>query len=58
MSLSLPPFTKAVTWLLAINTGVFLLLELIARTMPDVVNWVLGNPFSSARPTSDSNLLK
>jgi membrane associated rhomboid family serine protease len=48
MSLSLPPFTKAVTWLLAVNTGVYLLLELIARTMPDVVNWVLGNPFSSS----------
>jgi membrane associated rhomboid family serine protease len=48
MSLSLPPFTKAVTWLLAINTAVYLLLELIARAMPDVVTWVLGNPFSSA----------
>ena len=28
MTLSLPPFTKAVTWLLAINTAIFLLLEL------------------------------
>src|ERR1700686_2522355 len=25
MTLSLPPFTKAVTWLLGINTGIFLL---------------------------------
>ena len=28
MTLSLPPFTKAVTWLLGINTGIFLLMEL------------------------------
>ena len=27
MTLSLPPFTKAVTWLLGINTGIFLLME-------------------------------
>ena len=25
MTLSLPPFTRAVTWLLGINTGIFLL---------------------------------
>ena len=30
MTLSLPPFTPAVTWLLGINTGVFLLMELFA----------------------------
>ena len=29
MTLSLPPFTKAVTWLLGINTGVFLLMALL-----------------------------
>jgi membrane associated rhomboid family serine protease len=29
MTLSLPPFTRAVTWLLAINTGIFLLMELL-----------------------------
>ena len=29
MTLSLPPFTKAVTWLLGINTGIFLLMELL-----------------------------
>lgn len=28
MTLSLPPFTRAVTWLIGINTGVFLLLIL------------------------------
>ena len=28
MMLSLPPFTRAVTWLIGINTGVFLLLIL------------------------------
>lgn len=31
MTLSLPPFTRAVTWLIGINTGVFLLMLLIAR---------------------------
>jgi membrane associated rhomboid family serine protease len=36
MTLSLPPFTKAVTWLLAINTAIFLLLELFGMTLPDV----------------------
>ena len=30
MSLSLPPFTKAVTWLIGINTGVFLLMGLLS----------------------------
>jgi membrane associated rhomboid family serine protease len=29
MTLSLPPFTKAVTWLLGINTGIFLLMQLL-----------------------------
>jgi membrane associated rhomboid family serine protease len=29
MTLSLPPFTRAVTWLLGINTGVFLLIMLL-----------------------------
>jgi len=31
MTLSLPPFTKAVTWLLGINTGVFLLTLVLSR---------------------------
>ena len=30
MTLSLPPFTKAVTWLIGINTGVFLLMGLLS----------------------------
>lgn len=30
MTLSLPPFTRAVTWLLGINTAMFLLMELLA----------------------------
>jgi membrane associated rhomboid family serine protease len=28
MTLSLPPFTRAVTWLIGINTAIFLLMEL------------------------------
>jgi len=32
MTLSLPPFTRAVTWLIGINTGVFVLTLLVART--------------------------
>lgn len=30
MTLSLPPFTRAVTWLIGINTGIFLLMELFS----------------------------
>ena len=40
MTLSLPPFTRAVIWLLASNTAVFLLLELFGVALPDVVRWV------------------
>jgi membrane associated rhomboid family serine protease len=29
MTLSLPPFTRAVTWLLGINTGIFLIMQLL-----------------------------
>lgn len=36
MTLSFPPFTRAVTWLLAINTALFLLLELFDFTLPGV----------------------
>ncbi len=42
MMLSFPPFTKAVIWLLGINTGVFLLLALLGPTMPGVQIWVVG----------------
>ena len=40
MTLSLPPFTRAVIWLLAANTAVFLLLELFSIGLPDIVRWV------------------
>lgn len=40
MTLSLPPFTRAVIWLLAANTAVFLLLELFSVGLPDIVRWV------------------
>ncbi|HEX3354719.1 MAG TPA: rhomboid family intramembrane serine protease [Terriglobales bacterium] len=40
MTLSLPPFTRAVIWLLAANTAVFLLLELFSMALADVVRWV------------------
>lgn len=39
MTLSLPPFTKAVTWLIGINTGVFLLMALLS---------VIHTPFVAA----------
>jgi len=32
MTLSLPPFTKAVSWLIGINTGVFLLMVIFGRS--------------------------
>jgi membrane associated rhomboid family serine protease len=31
MTLSLPPFTRAVTWLIGINTGIYLLMEFLVR---------------------------
>ena len=40
--LSFPPFTKAVIWLLALNTGVFLLLMLLGGTVPGVNEFVFG----------------
>lgn len=36
MTLSMPPFTPAVTWLLAINLSIFLLLRLFALSRPTV----------------------
>jgi membrane associated rhomboid family serine protease len=39
ISLSFPPFTKAVIWLLGINTAIFLLLELFSR---ELVSFVFG----------------
>ena len=43
MTLSLPPFTKAVTWLLGINTSVFLLLLLFSIVLPLIPQWVLDH---------------
>jgi len=40
MTLSLPPFTKAVTWLVGINTGVFLLMELLGVARVPLVGYV------------------
>ncbi|MGA8868409.1 MAG: rhomboid family intramembrane serine protease [Candidatus Sulfotelmatobacter sp.] len=41
MTLSLPPFTRAVTWLLAINTGVYLLMELLGLAgLRDTVQFI------------------
>ncbi|HUD66762.1 MAG TPA: rhomboid family intramembrane serine protease [Candidatus Sulfotelmatobacter sp.] len=42
MTLSLPPFTKAVTWLLGINTGVYLLMELLPLLRLGVVPVFIG----------------
>ena len=38
LSLSFPPFTKAVKWLILINAGVYLLLELLKAVLPDLGN--------------------
>ena len=44
MTLSLPPFTRAVTWLIAINTSVFLLMELFGVARVRGLNaWILDN---------------
>lgn len=41
MTLSLPPFTRAVIWLLALNTGVFLLMELFPLVgLGWIDNWI------------------
>jgi len=36
MTLSLPPFTPAVIWLLGLNTGIFLLMELFGLVLPGI----------------------
>jgi membrane associated rhomboid family serine protease len=41
MTLSFPPFTRAVIWLLGINTAVFLVLEAFGTR--EVINWVYAN---------------
>jgi len=40
MTLSLPPFTRAVTWLVGINTGIFLLLELLGVAKVPVAGYI------------------
>jgi membrane associated rhomboid family serine protease len=42
MMLSLPPFTKAVTWLLGINTGIFLLMSLLPLVRLGIVAEYIG----------------
>jgi membrane associated rhomboid family serine protease len=42
MMLSFPPFTRMVVWLLALNTGVFLLTELFRVSLPDAWIWIYG----------------
>src|SRR5215472_9999145 len=37
MTLSLPPFTRAVMWLVGINTGIYLLRLVLSRLMPEAV---------------------
>ncbi|HLZ42284.1 MAG TPA: rhomboid family intramembrane serine protease [Candidatus Sulfotelmatobacter sp.] len=43
MMLSFPPFTKAVTWLIGINTAVYLLLELLVRVGPQLARFIYFN---------------
>src|SRR5579863_998276 len=42
MTLSLPPFTRAVSWLLGINTGIFLLMALLPLIRLGIVNEYIG----------------
>jgi membrane associated rhomboid family serine protease len=41
MTLSLPPFTRAVTWLIGINTGIFLLMELFEVARIPIGSYIL-----------------
>jgi len=43
MSLSLPPFTRGVIWLLAINLGVYLVLRLFSLSPP--TSWIVAGAF-------------
>jgi membrane associated rhomboid family serine protease len=42
MTLSLPPFTRGVIWLLGINTGVFLLMELLGLARVPIAEYVFS----------------
>jgi len=50
MTLSFPPFTRAVIWLLVLNTGIFLLMELLGLTRLGVDEYILDH--FSLRPAS------
>src|SRR5271157_4715859 len=41
MTLSLPPFTRAVIWLLGLNTAIFLLMELFGLAVPGIDRLIL-----------------
>jgi membrane associated rhomboid family serine protease len=41
MMLSLPPFTRAVTWLIGINTGVFLLMAVLSLARVSPVGYIM-----------------
>jgi membrane associated rhomboid family serine protease len=44
MTLSFPPFTRAVIWLLSINTAIFLLMELFPLVrLGGIDNWIFDN---------------
>jgi membrane associated rhomboid family serine protease len=45
MTLSLPPFTRAVLWLIGINTGVFLFVELLPLLRLGIVSAYIGYYF-------------
>ena len=42
LSLSLPPFTKAVKWLIIVNAGVYLLIRLLQALAPEVGNLIFS----------------
>jgi len=42
LSLSLPPFTKAVKWLIIVNAGVYLLITLLQALAPEVGNLIFS----------------
>jgi hypothetical protein len=44
MTLSFPPFTRAVIWLLSINTAIFLLMELFPLVrLGGIDSWIFDN---------------
>jgi len=41
MTLSFPPFTKAVKWLILVNTAIFLVTALLEATAPAAYDWII-----------------